>query len=150
MQPKLCSKCNKNVAVVFITKVENGVAMNEGYCLQFARSLCLPQIDAAVKQMGFSEEDLDSLTEEMSSMFGQNEQDDSQEDDERESRTATFPMINQLFNNMMPGKSNLPAKQEEPPKEQEKGEKKEKGRKREEKLAGFSRKIHCKMAGAVL
>ena len=55
MQPKLCTKCKKNIAVVFITKVENGVTMNEGYCLRCARSLGIPQIDAAVKQMGFSE-----------------------------------------------------------------------------------------------
>ena len=113
MQPKLCTKCKKNVAVVFITKVENGVALNEGYCLRCARSLGIPQIDAAVKQMGFSEEDLDSLSDEMSSMFGQNEQDDDKEDDERESRTATFPMLNHLFGQMNSDKQNLPAKPEE-------------------------------------
>ena len=71
MQPKMCSKCKKNIAVVFITKVENGVTMNEGYCLKCARSLGIPQIDQAVKQMGISEEDLDMLSDEMSSMFGQ-------------------------------------------------------------------------------
>ena len=97
MQPKMCTKCKKNIAVIFITKVENGVAMNEGYCLRCARSLGIPQIDAAVKQMGFSEEDLDTLSDEMSSMFGQSEGVDGEEDDERESRTATFPLINQLF-----------------------------------------------------
>ena len=59
MQPKMCSKCKKNIAVVFITKVENGVTMNEGYCLKCARSLGIPQIDQAVKQMGISDEDLD-------------------------------------------------------------------------------------------
>ena len=48
MQPKMCAKCKKNVAVVFITKVENGVTMNEGYCLKCARSLGIPQIDQAV------------------------------------------------------------------------------------------------------
>ena len=114
MQPKLCTKCKKNVAVVFITKVENGVALNEGYCLRCARSLGIPQIEAAVKQMGFSEEDLDTLSDEMSSMFGQNEQEDDKEDDERESRTATFPMLNHLFGQMNPDKQNLPAKPEEP------------------------------------
>ena len=125
MQPKLCTKCKKNVAVVFITKVENGVAMNEGFCLRCARSLGIPQIDAAVKQMGFSEEDLDNLSDEMSSMFGQNEMDEGQEDDERESRTATFPMLNQLFSQMNPGKNNnMPSKAEEPAKEQEGGKKK--------------------------
>ena len=126
MQPKLCTKCKKNIAVIFITKVENGVALNEGYCLRCARKLGIPQIDMAVKQMGFSEEDLDNLSDEMSGMFGQNELDEGQEDDERESRTATFPMINQLFNQMNPGKNNLPSKQEEAPEEKDKGSKKSK------------------------
>ena len=44
MQPKMCSKCKKNIAVVFITKVENGVTLNEGYCLKCARSLGIPQM----------------------------------------------------------------------------------------------------------
>ena len=126
MQPKLCTKCKKNIAVVFITKVENGVATNEGFCLKCARSLGIPQIDAAVKQMGFSEEDLDNLTDEMSNMFGQNELGDGEEEEERESRTATFPMLNQLFNQMNPGKNNLPEKREEPAQEQDKGKKKTK------------------------
>ena len=43
MQPKMCSKCKKNIAVVFITKVENGVTMNEGYCPGYC-TLCRAQI----------------------------------------------------------------------------------------------------------
>ena len=31
MQPKLCTKCKKNVAVIFITRIENGASLNEGY-----------------------------------------------------------------------------------------------------------------------
>ena len=122
MQPKLCTKCKKNIAVVFITKVENGVALNEGYCLKCARSLGIPQIDAAVKQMGFSEEDLDNLSDEMSNMFGQMEGSEGSDDDEQDSRTATFPMLNQLFGSMGGGKENLPAQQEAPKKKEEKGE----------------------------
>ena len=114
MQPKLCTKCKKNIAVVFITKMENGVTMNEGYCLKCARSLGIPQIDQAVKQMGFSEEDLDTLSDEMSSMFGQIDQGDHDEDD-MDSQTATFPLLNQLFG----GGPNLPFKQ---PKEEEKSD----------------------------
>ena len=111
MQPKLCTKCKKNIAVVFITKMENGVTLNEGYCLKCARSLGIPQIDQAVKQMGFSEEDLDTLSDEMSSMFGQLDQGD-RDDDETDSQTATFPLLNQLFG----GNSNMPA---QPPKQEE-------------------------------
>ena len=122
MQPKLCTKCKKNIAVVFITKMENGVTMNEGYCLKCARSLGIPQIDAAVKQMGFSEEDLDTLSDEMSNVFGQ--MDVSEEDEEPDSRTATFPLLNQLFGSMgMPpkeGGENLPSQGQDVPKDQEK------------------------------
>ncbi len=117
MQPKMCTKCKKNVAVVFITKIENGATMNEGYCLKCARSLGIPQIDAAVKQMGFSEEDLDNLTDEMSSIFGQRDEEGA-EDDERESQTATFPLLNQLFGSaQMPEKPDVPEKKAEPDKE---------------------------------
>ena len=115
MQPKLCTKCKKNIAVVFITKVENGVTMNEGYCLKCARSLGIPQIDEAVKQMGFSDDDLDNLTDEMSSMFGQIDQGDH-DDDDMDSQTATFPLLNQLFGG---SSSNLPA---QPPRQEGKKE----------------------------
>ncbi len=111
MQPKMCTKCRKNVAVVFVTRIENGATLNEGYCLKCARSLGIPQIDAAVKQMGISEEDLDALSDEMVSMFGQRE--DSEDEDDIESRTATFPLLNQLF-----GTSNLPAEQPKKPKKE--------------------------------
>ena len=107
MQPKMCTKCKKNIAVVFITKIENGVTMNEGYCLKCARGLGIPQIDSAVKQMGISEEDLDTLTDEMSSMFGQMEAPEG-EDDEVESQTATFPLLNQMF-----GSERMPSKKDD-------------------------------------
>ena len=127
MQPKLCTKCKKNIAVVFITKMENGVTMNEGYCLKCARSLGIPQIDQAVKQMGFSEEDLDTLSDEMSSMFGQIDQGDH-DDDDMDSQTATFPLLNQLFGSS----NNLPAQpKKEPESKQEQPE--EKGKKKNKK-----------------
>ena len=122
MQPKMCTKCKKNIAVVFITKVENGVTMNEGYCLKCARGLGIPQIDQAVRQMGFSDDDLDNLSDEMSSMFGQNEE--AEDSDEVDSRTATFPLLNQLFGSANPPAPNhpVPHKEKEP---KEPGEEKE-------------------------
>ena len=115
MQPKLCTKCKKNIAVVFITKMENGVTLNEGYCLKCARSLGIPQIEQAVKNMGFSDDDLDSLSDEMSSVFGQIDQGDG-EDDDMDSRTATFPMLNQLFGSI--GGEKLPTNPEHPEKDE--------------------------------
>ena len=126
MQPKMCSKCKKNIAVVFITKVENGVTMNEGYCLKCARSLGIPQIDQAVKQMGISDEDLDMLSDEMSSMFGQKDDSDGSDDDEIDSQTATFPLLNQLF-------GNTPAPQPRPSRKEE-GEPKEKKKSKRHKF----------------
>ena len=123
MQPKMCTKCKKNIAVVFITKVEGGVSLNEGYCLKCARGLGIPQIDAAVKQMGFSDEDLDALSDEMGSIFAQNGDMDGEED-EVDSRTATFPLLNQLMGSQ--SSDNLPVKQQETEEPNEPGRKKNK------------------------
>ena len=121
MQPTLCSKCKKNVAVIFITKIENGVSKNQGLCLRCARDLGIKPVNDIMKQIGLSDEDLDNLTDEMSDMIAggglagmmspeqnpENGADD--EDDESESQTATFPFLNKLFG------ANPPA--EQPPKE---------------------------------
>ena len=127
MQPKLCTKCKKNIAVVFITRMENGATLNEGFCLKCARSLGIPQIDQAVRQMGISEDELDMISNEMSSVFGQSD-DEGRDDDEVESQTATFPLLNQLF-----GGTGFPAPTQNPPnrkEEQESGEHpKKKGKK---------------------
>ena len=128
MQPKMCTKCKKNIAVVFITKIENGVTLNEGYCLRCARGLGVPQIDQAVRQMGISEEDLDLLTDEMSNMFGQRDDSDDADDDEIDSQTATFPLLNQLF-----GGANMPAMPQKPKKEETKDEEPSKGKKKNKK-----------------
>ena len=132
MQPKMCTKCKKNVAVVFITKIENGVSLNEGFCLRCARSLGIPQIEDAVRKMGISEDDLDMLSDEMSSMFGQRDNDG--EDDEAESQTATFPLLNQLFGNS----SNLPQQSEPMPQnDRETGETKKKKNKKHKFLDSY-------------
>ena len=137
MQPKMCVKCKKNVAVVFITKIENGVTVNEGYCLKCARSLHIPQIDQVVSQMGISEEDLDMLTDEMSSMFGQRDGEDS-EDDEIDSQTATFPLLNQLLGgdegDNLPSQQPPAVNQEEP---SEPGGKKKKKNKKHKFLDSY-------------
>ena len=127
MQTKMCIKCKKNIAVVFISKIENGVTLNEGYCLKCARSLGIPQIDQAVRQMGISEEELDLISDEMGSIFGQRD-DEDRDDDEIDSQTATFPLLNQLF-----GNSNIPSQPPRPPKKEEPSEEEGKGKKKKSK-----------------
>ena len=105
MHPTLCSKCKKNVAVIFITKIENGNTVNDGYCLKCAKDLGLKPIDDIMKRMGLSEEELEGLNNEMLDAFqgmeglmpGAQNQDDPESDEETESQTATFPFLNRLF-----------------------------------------------------
>ncbi len=104
MQPTMCSRCGKNVAVIFITKLEGGSSKNEGLCLKCAREMGIKPIDDMMKKMGISDEDLDNLTSEMMSAFGGAEGIDGmmspakdEDDEEDDGRTATFPFLNQLF-----------------------------------------------------
>ena len=117
MQPTLCSRCNKNVAVIFITKLEGGQTKNEGLCLKCARELGIKPIDDMMKKMGITDEELDNLTNEMMSAFGGAEgmeglmpQPDGDSDGEDDGRTATFPFLNQLYG----GNGNAPAAGETP------------------------------------
>ena len=107
MQPTICSKCKKNVAVVFISRMDgSGNPVNEGLCLKCARDLGLPQVDEMIKRMGISDEDLDNLSKEMLQAFNGVENmeelpggmDEGDEEDEEEGKTATFPFLNRLFN----------------------------------------------------
>ena len=101
MHPTLCSNCKKNVAVIFITKIENGKTVNDGLCLKCARQLGIKPVDDIMKQMGVTDEDLETLSDEMMHMMGSapnpGELTDPSEDDESDSRTATFPFLNKLF-----------------------------------------------------
>ena len=101
MQPTMCSRCGKNVAIVFITKIEAGQTKNEGLCLKCARELHIKPIDDVINKMGISDDDLDSLTGDLSSamsglesLMPVEEGDDSIEDD---GKTATFPFLSRLF-----------------------------------------------------
>ena len=103
MQPTLCTRCKKNIAVVFISKMEGNRTTNEGLCLKCARELGLPQVDDMMKRMGISDEDLDNLNSEMMQAFNgvENPADlpeaDEAGDEEEDGKTATFPFLNRLF-----------------------------------------------------
>ena len=119
MKPTLCSRCKKNVAVVFITRLDpNGQSShNEGLCLKCARELNIRPVTDMIEKMGLSDEELEGLTNEMMSAFDgtesmqdligniteslrdvAGERDD--DEDEEEGRTATFPFLNRLMGNM--------------------------------------------------
>ena len=104
MEPTICSRCKKNVAVIFITKIEGNESRNEGLCLKCARELHIKPVDDIISRMGLSEEDLDSLQGDMTTMLGEGlaalqqaatNADESSDDDE--GKTATFPFLSRLM-----------------------------------------------------
>ena len=103
MQKRLCSRCGKNIAIVFITKIENGETKNEGLCFKCARELHIKPIDEFMDRMGISDEDLDNLTGEMMGALDGIEElarlddTDGDGDDGDDGKTATFPFLNRLF-----------------------------------------------------
>lgn len=125
MHMPLCSRCHKNVAVVFISKMEEGSTSNEGYCLKCAKELGLKPIDGLMRQMGITEDDLDQITDEMTNMHSlMNTENDDAEDEEIDpdeddadgqddsfdfGGTHTFPFLDKMFS----GNDNTAAPREE-------------------------------------
>lgn len=125
MHMPLCSRCHKNVAVVFISKMEEGNTSNEGYCLKCAKELGLKPIDGLMRQMGITEDDLDQITDEMTNMHSlMNTENDDAEDEEIDpdeddadgqddsfdfGGTHTFPFLDKMFS----GNDNTEAPREE-------------------------------------
>ncbi|MCM1149449.1 MAG: ATP-dependent Clp protease ATP-binding subunit [Butyricicoccus sp.] len=104
MEPTICARCKKNVAVIFITKIENGQSRNEGLCIQCAREMHIKPVDDIISRMGLSDEDIESLASDMSSMLGgeglaalQENAVDADSGDDDEGKTATFPFLSRLI-----------------------------------------------------
>jgi ATP-dependent Clp protease ATP-binding subunit ClpA len=66
---KTCSKCKKNIAVIFTSTMENGKPKMEGLCMECAKSMGIPVVDQLMQQTGMSKEDIDNLTDQMNVMF---------------------------------------------------------------------------------
>ena len=133
MQPTLCSRCHKNVAVIFIQKMEGGTTKSEGLCLKCAKEMGIKPVEDMMQKMGISDEDLEGLTNEMMSAFGGAEgmeglmsAEEADEDEEDEGKTATFPFLNKLFGSAQSAQAQ-PPEREQP--RAERGDKDKKGEK---------------------
>ena len=62
---KLCSRCHKNPAVIYIAKIEGDKTTNEGLCLSCAKTLGIAPLNNMIEQMGLSDDDIDSLNSQM-------------------------------------------------------------------------------------
>ena len=74
MNMPMCSRCKKNIAVVFITKIEGpDKTTQEGLCLKCARELGVKPLDNIMEQMGITEDDLEALSGEIGSLSDLND-----------------------------------------------------------------------------
>ncbi len=102
MQPTLCSRCKKNLAMIFITKIENGKTINEGICLKCAQELGIKPVNDMMEKMGITPDDVEAMTGELMNALGGEEglvPTGEDEDNTEDGKTATFPFLNRLFGN---------------------------------------------------
>ena len=101
MQPTLCSRCKKNIAVIFVTKMEGDKSTSEGICLKCARELGIKPVDDFMQKMGISDEELDAMTSEMMGMLGDENlpipTNEELSEEDNDGKTATFPFLDKLF-----------------------------------------------------
>jgi ATP-dependent Clp protease ATP-binding subunit ClpC len=64
-----CSVCNKNIAVVFVTKIIEGRQIQEGLCVSCAKKQNLQPIDQLLSQTGMTEDELDNISKQVGDML---------------------------------------------------------------------------------
>ena len=105
MQPRICSRCKKNIAVIFMTRIQDGKNITEGLCLNCARELKIKPVEDLVQNLGLSDEELENLSGGMSEalealggvpVIPEEDADNSNDD----GKTATFPFLSRLMGNM--------------------------------------------------
>ena len=107
-----CTRCKKRIAVVFITRVENGKTINDGLCLQCARELGIKPVNDLVEKMGVSEEDLENMGNELENLMNSNADNNENDENFEPGGAATFPFLENLFNQGQNGSGNSSANNE--------------------------------------
>ena len=93
----MCSRCKKRVAVIFLTRLENGQSVNEGLCLQCAKEMGIGPINDLIEKMGLTDDQLEAMSQQMNDMMGA-----SGEDGDFEPGGATsFPFLQNFFGGAM-------------------------------------------------
>ena len=134
---KLCSKCKKRPAVVFLSDMSNPNAEPNGLCLVCAKEMGLKPVDDMLKKMNISDEDIEQMSEQFMDLMALDEEsDDAALNDETfDLGTApAMPFINKIFGNLM---GNNDSKTEEKTEKEEKNEKGEKSEKNKKKKRRF-------------
>ena len=135
---KLCSKCNKRPAVVFISDANNPQNKPNGLCILCAKEAGIKPIDDMLKSMNISDENIEEISEHMNEMMGgmspeefmsmaSEEMADMEEMEDFEAGGApVFPFLNQIFGGNKENTENV----DNPEKDKKKQDKKKKGKKK--------------------
>ena len=98
---KLCSKCKKRPAVVFMSDVSNSNAEPEGLCLVCAKELGIKPIDDMLKKMNISDDDIEQMSDQfmdIMSLSGDDISDSDLNDDTFDLGTApAMPFISKII-----------------------------------------------------
>ncbi len=92
----MCSKCNKRVATVFVTKVENGQRKTEGLCIRCAKELGLPtdqMMGNVIGKLGISPEQMENLEQEINGLIQGGLPSDSDDNEEGGAPAIDFPKL---------------------------------------------------------
>lgn len=121
----LCSRCKKNPAVFFISKVDGDKTSNEGLCIKCAMELNIGPVKQIMENMGITEDDVDDVSAQMEQMM------ESMGDDGFEFGGAgTFPFMQGMFGAAPAGEPVTDGKNNA---EEKKGKKKKQGTKNDKR-----------------
>ncbi len=97
----LCTRCKKNVAVIFITRIENGKRVNEGLCLPCARELGINPMGQLAGGLDMDPESVENINEQMSQLMeGDSEEDMVVDGDSATDFGGIFKNIMNMFGKM--------------------------------------------------
>ncbi len=104
MNIKLCARCKKRPASVFISKIEGDKTTQEGLCIKCAMELNIGPIKDMMNKMGVTEDDLDALNDQFGDVLSGMADGDAFEN----GGASTLPFLQNLF-----GEQGLPAKNDD-------------------------------------
>ena len=101
----LCSRCKKRVAVVFMTRMENGKTINEGLCLQCAKELGIGPVNELMEKMGITDDEIENMNDQLMGMMDEDGEEidldsDSDDSDFVPGGAQTFPFLQNMFGKM--------------------------------------------------
>ena len=109
---KLCSKCKKRPAVVFLSDMSKPDAEPNGLCLVCAKELGIKPVDDMLKRMNISDEDIEQMSEQFMDLMSFDEDSDDAALNDETFDLGTAPAM-PIFNKILGSLGVNPEKKEE-------------------------------------